>query len=178
MRLGERGEGYYDVNNSSAGCSLVHSRTVWDAHADAHKPEQTCYDLYPRLCLTSLSTCASRLTVNRYCWGHVPAPGPVSVLLRGFFLSRYKVLIIKQFAIVDDWHCHWVAEQHMWMIHKSEHVDTILYYVLLMGHAWSVTLPLLVNTKRKYSQKSSVNSINTLLPLVINSTTENLQMQI
>lgn len=60
-------EGYQDVNYSLAGCSLVHSPTVWDAH----KPElELCYDLYPSLCLTSSCTCVSCLTVNQYGWGH------------------------------------------------------------------------------------------------------------
>lgn len=49
------GEGYQDVNNSLVGCSLVHSRTIGDADADAHKPELICYDLYLSLCLCLLA---------------------------------------------------------------------------------------------------------------------------
>lgn len=30
-------EGYQDVNNSLAGCSLVHSQTNEDSHADTHQ---------------------------------------------------------------------------------------------------------------------------------------------
>lgn len=41
-------EGYQDVNYSLVGRSLVHSRTVWDAH----KTVLICYDLYP-VCLIS-----------------------------------------------------------------------------------------------------------------------------
>lgn len=37
--LGKKGgaEGYQDVNNSQAGCSLVHSQTNEDSHADTHR---------------------------------------------------------------------------------------------------------------------------------------------
>lgn len=39
IMLGKKGgaEGYQDVNNSLAGCSLVHSQTNEDSHADTHQ---------------------------------------------------------------------------------------------------------------------------------------------